>query len=96
MQKARHWVTQQAICLFATLSHPFTLLLRIQLQVTQGLGDLVGKLLPVWEPARPQATMAGIATARMLLVPAMILGLYFDAGPEFFFPMVFILLVSAW
>uniref|UniRef100_A0A383W6Q7 Uncharacterized protein n=1 Tax=Tetradesmus obliquus TaxID=3088 RepID=A0A383W6Q7_TETOB len=66
------------------------------LQVTQGLGDLVGKLLPVWEPNRPQATMAGIAIARMALVPAIVLGLYFYAGPGFFFPMVFALLVSAW
>ncbi|WIA13866.1 hypothetical protein OEZ85_002438 [Tetradesmus obliquus] len=66
------------------------------LQVTQGLGDLAGKLLPVWEPNRPQATMAGIATARMALVPAIVLGLAFDAGPGFFFPMVFALLVSAW
>jgi hypothetical protein len=68
----------------------------VPLQLTQGLGDLIGKLLPVWEPDRPQATMAAVAVARMALVPAIILGLYYGAGPGFFFPMVFALLVSAW
>jgi hypothetical protein len=68
----------------------------VTLQLTQGLGDLIGKLLSVWEPDRPQATMAALAVARMALVPAIILGLYYGAGPGFFFPMVFALLVSAW
>jgi hypothetical protein len=62
-----------------------------------GIGDLAGKLLPLWRPARPQATVMALAVARLLLFLALFsASLLLQAGPYVFFPAVLLMSLSAW
>lgn len=62
-----------------------------------GIGDLTGKLMPLWRPARPQATVIVLAVARLLLFLALLsVALLLQAGPYVFFPAVFVMALSAW
>jgi hypothetical protein len=67
------------------------------LVTTYGVGDLVGKLLPLWRPGRPQATVLGLAVARLGGFLALFsAALALQAGPAVFFPAVFILSLTGW
>jgi hypothetical protein len=66
------------------------------LQLTHGIGDLTGKLLPVWCPRHLHATTAAIGLTRLLFVPVFVLGLAFGAGPAFFLVFTFLVAVTAW
>ncbi|KAF8062027.1 glucuronosyltransferase [Scenedesmus sp. PABB004] len=67
------------------------------LVATYGCGDLTGKLLPVWRPRRPQATVMAIAAARLLLfLAAFAAAVWLRAGPLVLFPLTFLLSLSAW
>jgi len=78
---------------YPALGSWYTLLL----VTTYGMGDLIGKLLPVWTPRRPQATAMVLSVLRLaVFFTAFCLALVFKAGPGFFFPAVFLLSFSAW
>jgi hypothetical protein len=66
------------------------------LQLADGIGNLSGKLLPVWSPWHPQATTTAIGCSRLLFISVFILGLLFAAGPAFFFVFTFVLNFTAW
>jgi hypothetical protein len=66
------------------------------LQLADGVGDLSGKLLPVWSPRRPHATITVIGCSRTVFIPVFILGLLFSAGPAFFFVFTFLVNLTAW
>jgi hypothetical protein len=75
------------------LRHRYPLLL----VATYGVGDLAGKLLPLWRPARPQATVLGLAVIRLGLFLALFsAALHLQAGPAVFFPAVLLMAFSAW
>ena len=78
---------------FAATTCRYSLLL----VATYCIGDVTGKLLPLWRPARPQATMMALAIARLLLFLALFsVALLLQAGPNVFFPAVFVMALSAW
>jgi hypothetical protein len=67
------------------------------LVATYGTGDLTGKLLPLWRPSRPQATVMALAVVRLLLFLALFsVALLLQAGPYVFFPAVLLMALSAW
>jgi hypothetical protein len=66
------------------------------LQLADGVGDLCGKLLPVWSPRHPHATITAIGCSRLLFIPVFILGLLLAAGPAFFFVFTFLVNLTAW
>ncbi|KAF8057260.1 DPB2 [Scenedesmus sp. PABB004] len=62
-----------------------------------GLGDLTGKLLPLWRPRRPQATVLAIAVARLAaFYAAFAAALQLRAGPGVWFPLAFLLSLTTW
>lgn len=66
------------------------------LQLADGVGDLSGKLLPIWTPLHPHATITVIGCSRLLFIPVFILGLAFARGPAFFFVFTFLVSLTAW
>ncbi|WIA17065.1 hypothetical protein OEZ85_013966 [Tetradesmus obliquus] len=66
------------------------------LQLADGVGDLSGKLLPIWTPLHPHATITVIGCSRLLFIPVFILGLAFARGAAFFFVLTFLVSLTAW
>eukprot|EP00775_Hariotina_reticulata_P005029 gene5029-5271_t len=67
------------------------------LVTSYGVGDFLGKLLPVWKPLRPRTTVMAVAMARLIAFPAVFaMILYFEAGAALTFTAVFALGVSCW
>lgn len=67
------------------------------LQLSDGIGDLAGKLLPVWHPPKPKLFIGCVSTARaLLLVPVFLAMLYWGAPPAVWFCVTFIWSLSGW
>jgi len=64
---------------------------------TYGLGDFLGRLLPVWKPSKPKTTVMTVAMTRLIAFPAVFaLILFFRAGAACTFTAVFALGFSGW
>jgi hypothetical protein len=66
------------------------------LQLADGIGDLSGKLMPIWSPHHPHATIIVIGCSRVLFIPVFILGVLYAAGPAVFFVFTFPVSLTAW
>jgi hypothetical protein len=67
------------------------------LVTTYGVGDLLGKLLPIWRPRRPQATIMTVACIRLVaFFLVFVVALLLHAPPAVYFVAVFLLSLSGW